>query len=458
MFSSTKNHHILLFTLLVIICTAGTGSLIIYIADSGQPSGRLAGFLVIAVILSAIMAALVGRWLSSMSVRPVNRLVRIIQKMADGEFNQQITVDSTDEIGKLAVVLRQMTERQQERVDVITTDRDRLAVILYQMGDAVFIVDEQNRIVLSNPAAERIFQFPQTEMSKHTFIEIVKDHELDAVVQRCKATQKQQISFVESRPARQFLGVMAAPMPAKSGYLVVIQDLTRLRRLETVRRDFVANVSHELRTPIASIKALSETLSDGAIEDPSVARNFLAKINTESEKLAQMVEELVELSQIESGQAALNSAPSRINEPIEHAVSRLKPLADRAGLTLKTAITPDLPQAMMDKDRIEQVLVNLIHNAIKFTHPMGKITVSAALEHGKIFVSVADTGIGISEDDLPRVFERFYKTDKSRRSGGTGLGLSIAKHVVQAHGGDISVASQQGKGSTFTFTIPISNI
>jgi two-component system phosphate regulon sensor histidine kinase PhoR len=217
----------------------------------------------------------------------------------------------------------------------------------------------------------------------------------------------------------------------------------------------VRKTAHELRTPIASIKALSETLTDGAIEDRAVARSFLEKINTESDKLSQMVQELVELSQIESGQAALNKTVSEINEPIEHAVSRLRPLADRAGVTLKTEVTPELPSIMLDKERIEQVLVNLIHNAIKFTRPTGKIIVSAILQDRRIVVSVADTGTGISEDDLPRIFERFYKTDKSRRSGGTGLGLSIAKHIIQGHGGEISAHSEQGKGSTFVFTLPV---
>jgi two-component system phosphate regulon sensor histidine kinase PhoR len=209
------------------------------------------------------------------------------------------------------------------------------------------------------------------------------------------------------------------------------QDLTRLRRLETVRRDFVANVSHELRTPIAAIRALAETLTEGAIEDKDVARDFLHKINNEVDKLSQMVKELVELSQIESGQTTLNKSLNNIGGPIAQTVNRLKPLAERAGLILKMEINPDLPQVMIDKDRIEQVLVNLVHNAIKFTHPMGRITISASQQNHYVIVSVIVTGIGISEDDLPRIFERFFKTDRSRRSGGTGLGLSIAKHIVR---------------------------
>jgi two-component system phosphate regulon sensor histidine kinase PhoR len=308
---------------------------------------------------------------------------------------------------------------------------------------------------MTNPAAEKIFQTAQATILERTFIEAVHDYEIDNILQQAMTSHRQQTGFIESRPTKQFLGVIATPLPGRSDFLVIVQDLTNLRRLETVRRDFVANVSHELRTPLASLKALSETLLEGALDDPAVAAEFLNKIDVEVDKLSQMVQELMQLSQIESGQTVLKKSPEAISEVINSAINRLQSLAERAGLDLKTEVNPELPPVSIDKERIEQVLINLIHNAIKFTPSGGKIRVSAVKQGNKITVAVADTGIGIPEDDLPRMFERFYKTDKSRKSGGTGLGLSIAKHIVQAHGGEISVQSQEGKGSTFSFSLPL---
>ena len=259
------------------------------------------------------------------------------------------------------------------------------------------------------------------------------------------------------RSKRQLLGVIATPFQEDSGCLLLIQDLTELRKLETVRRDFIANLSHELRTPIASLKALGETLHEGAIDQPSVARDFVGKMNVEVDRLAQMVQEMGELSRIESGEAPLQKAPVNVADVAARAAEQAEipgrscRIADEAGYRLWTA------SVSADEARIEQVLVNLIHNAIKFTPPGGRITVSAKAEGDKLIVSVSDTGVGIPEDDLPRVFERFYKADRARAGGGTGLGLAIAKHVVEAHGGRIWVESVEGRGATFSFSIPLAS-
>jgi two-component system phosphate regulon sensor histidine kinase PhoR len=289
----------------------------------------------------------------------------------------------------------------------------------------------------------------------YTFAEVVRDYELDGILQRCLKTKQQQMGTVETSPRKQFLGVIATPLEDEGGCLLLVQDLTEIRRLETVRRDFVANTSHELRTPIASLKALTETLQSGAIEDSAVAKDFLAKMNTEVDKLTQMVLELGELSRIESGESPIDMRPFDITQTIEQAVERLRAQADRAELSLTIDTSSNLPQALGDRDRVEQVLVNLIHNAIKFTPSGGIIDLSVKLEGNSIKVSVADSGIGIPEDDLPRVFERFYKADKARAGGGTGMGLAIAKHIIEAHGGRVWAESVEGKGSTFNFTLPL---
>jgi len=231
--------------------------------------------------------------------------------------------------------------------------------------------------------------------------------------------------------------------------------LTELRRLERVRRDFIANISHELRTPLSNLKLLGETLSEGAVNDPEVAHDFLTKIGVEVDKLSQMVSELAELSRIESGEAPLHKVPADINAIINRAAMRMRALAERSSLSLEIYPAASLPLASVDAERLEQVLVNLMHNAIKFTPPGGRVSIASQLTGDRIELAVCDTGIGISPDDLPRIFERFYKADKSRSSGGTGLGLAIAKHLVKGHGGDIWAESKPSQGTTFRFTLPV---
>jgi two-component system phosphate regulon sensor histidine kinase PhoR len=323
------------------------------------------------------------------------------------------------------------------------------------MGDGIFVVDSDSKVTTVNRAAQRILQLSENEVLGSTFVEAVRDYELDDILQRCLKTKEQQVGTVETSPRKQFLRVIATPLEDGGGCLLLLQDLTEPRRLETMRRDFVANISHELRTPSASIKALAETLRDGAIDDPSVAKDFMTKINAEVDKLIQMVQELGELSRIESGDAPIQKKPFDMAEAVEQAAGRLKAQADRAGLSLSIELVSPLPQALGNRDRVEQVLVNLIHNAIKFTPPGGRVSISAKAEGNNLLVSVADNGVGISADDLPRIFERFYKADRARTGGGTGLGLAIAKHIVEAHSGRIWAESVEGKGSTFSFTLPL---
>lgn len=408
---------------------------------------------VIAVALGMLLAFQVTR----ITVDPIRRLTAASKEMAEGNLNQEITVASRDEVGDLARAFNRMAARLKEAMNLVTAERDRIAIVLQSMGDAIFVVDRDGRVTMTNKAAEKVLDIPRDAAIGRHFIEAVRDHEVDALLQQCLEKKEQHTGLVEGRARKRLLGVIATPFVEESGCLLLIQDMTELRKLETVRRDFIANLSHELRTPIASLKALGETLRDGAIEQPSVAREFLDKINLEVDRLAQMVQEMGELSRIESGVAPLQKTPADVAEVVDRAVGRLEAQADRAGLKLETRIASDLPRVPADQARMEQVLVNLIHNAIKFTPSGGRITVSAKAEGDKLVVSVSDTGIGISEDDLPRVFERFYKADRARAGGGTGLGLAIAKHVVEAHGGRIWVESIEGKGSTFSFTLPLAS-
>ena len=417
--------------------------------------GQISRTIIGVAAIAAIIAVLVAMQISRATTEPVKELTQMSKKMAEGELDQKIRISSKDEVGELAGAFNQMAANLKEMVALLTTERDRMFAILSRMSDAIFVVDGDAKVTMMNREAEAIFKISQDKTLGRTFIEIVHDYELDELVKHCLSTEEQQTGFVEDKSQKKFLRVIATPLQDEAGCLVLLQDLTELRKLEAIRRDFISNVSHELRTPISSLKALAETLYEGAIDDPSVSRDFLERINIEVDRLARMVQELGELSRIESSEVCLEKTLVDLTDVVERAVGRLGAQASRAGINLEIEPHPALPRVMAEEDRVEQVLVNLIHNAIKFTSAGGEIHVSARVEDDKILVSVADTGIGIPAEDLPRIFERFYKVDKARTGGGTGLGLAIAKHIIEAHGGKIWTESVEGKGSTFNFTLPV---
>jgi two-component system phosphate regulon sensor histidine kinase PhoR len=313
-----------------------------------------------------------------------------------------------------------------------------------------------------NPAAAHLFEIKPEAAVGRSLIELTHDHELHAAL-RTTLTTPIDWQRLEIEVGRNNILAVVTEVPNPAGGaptgLVVLQNVTELRRLERARRDFVANIGHEIRTPLTSIKLLVETLSTAIDEDPESAKGFLQRIDVEVDGLTQLVRELLELSRIESGRVQLNRRAVPVTDLLERAAIRLRTQATRAGLMLVVESGEDVPAANADAERVEQVLVNLLHNAIKFTNPGGLITLHAEPHPEGVLISVSDTGVGIPPDDLPRIFERFYKVDKSRtgsrdRESGTGLGLAIAKHLVQAHGGQIWVESSLDEGTTFFFTLP----
>jgi len=284
-------------------------------------------------------------------------------------------------------------------------------------------------------------------------MDVVRDHEtIDAIASA--GSDADSVAHIERTDPPRFQRVVARRL-ADGELLLVIQDLTNLRRLQTVRRDFVANVSHELRTPLASLKAMAETLEAGAIDDHDAARDFVRRMGTEIDDLARLVEELLLIGRLESGQPVV--APTVVSAAalLDGARERLGPLAERAQVRLVVDRPERVPMVVADPERIGQVFANLVHNATKHTPTGGEIRLSAAPDGKVVVFTVRDTGDGIAAADVDRIFERFYKSDRSRADGGSGLGLSIAKHIVEAHGGVIRAASAgPGRGATFTFTLP----
>ncbi len=420
--------------------------------ESAIGNARLTIFVALGVGAVAVIvsAALIAR----MITRPVRRMTRAARRIASGEMHQAIPVDSQDEVGQLGHAFNEMSRSVRDSMAAISEERGKLATVFASVTDGLAMVDAEGQLALANPAVERLFGFKESAMLGQPLIRAVRDDEIDGALKECLRTRREQTVQVGAASGR-FLRVIAVPLERPYGALLVIQDLTEMRSLQTTRREFVANVSHELRTPLTGIKAIVETLQDGAIDDRQVAADFLAKIDAEVDRMSQMVSELIELSRIESGGIELKLEPVDLNEVARHVIARFTPLAERAGVSLSADLADGLPAVSADRERIEQVLINIVHNAIKFTPSGGKATIVTRPAPDAVSVAVTDTGIGISREDLPHIFERFFKADRSRSSGGTGLGLAIAKHTVQAHHGTISVASEEGRGSTFTFTLPL---
>lgn len=335
-------------------------------------------------------------------------------------------------------------------------------VVAYS-ADAFVITDGNRRVVHFSPVAERIFEVPADKALGKPFIEAVRDPDLDLLLRAGLSSRAAVTGSVRLAGSQKLLEATAAPIvdDAEASYvLVAIKDVTELRKLEAARREFVANISHELRVPLAAIKAMVETLQDGALSDREAAGRFLSRIDAEIDNLTQLVRELLELSRIESGQTELRLAPSDVNQLLRKATERLRAQAQQQAVQVAVEGLPGDPKVGLDEDRVGQVVLNLLHNAVKFTPSGGQVAVRARRDFDGatpvLSISVQDTGIGIPEEDLPRIFERFYKVDKARKRGeGSGLGLAIAKHIVQAHGGRIWAESTEGKGSTFTFTLPM---
>jgi two-component system phosphate regulon sensor histidine kinase PhoR len=325
------------------------------------------------------------------------------------------------------------------------------------MTDGVILVNGEGSVTLINPSAEKMFSTNLDGTQGDSLIEVVRQYQIVDLWKKTLESGKTQTTTIQTSLEKENIQVIASLLGAvlPGEVLLLFQDLTLLRKLETIRKDFVSNISHELRTPLASLKALSETLQNGALQDSNVSTKFLKQMDDEIDNLTQMVQELLELSKIESGRVPLEKKNYPIEEVIFRPVERMRLQAERSGISIETDITSTLPNLNVDLMRIQQVFVNLIHNAIKFTPPGGRITVSAIKESNRIIFSITDTGIGIPPGDLERIFERFYKSDRSRSTGGTGLGLSISKHIIEAHGGSIWVESIQSEGSTFYIALPL---
>jgi len=411
----------------------------------------------IAFLIGAIAGAAIAVLLATAYLLRPLRVVRDnAAHIAAGDFGARIRQRPPGPAGQMADALNRVAERFEEQMETASEGQSRLAAALNSSVDPVSALDREGRILFANVAFEETFGRRLEAVAGKPFAYVLADEDVIDAIRASREQGLRKISVIE-QPGRRFFQVVTTPIAGGGEWavLIVFHDLTDVQRTEQIRRDFVANVSHELRTPLAALKSVVETLAGGALEDESVAHEFLRRADAEVDRLVQLVEELLELSRIESGDQPLTLRETDVAALLAEAAERLRPQAERANLNLALELSADLGAARIDGARIERAALNLLHNAIKFTPSGGKVTLAAWRDDGSIVVQVRDTGAGIAQSDLSRIFERFYKVDQSRASGGSGLGLALVKHAVEAHGGSVHVESEQARGSVFSFRIPI---
>ncbi len=407
-------------------------------------------------VLSAALALLLGLWVARRIARPIRDLTNVVGRMSRGDLDARLIPTTQDEVGTLTEEFNAMGDTLRATIRSLEEERGRSAVVLETMADGVLIIGADNRVQLANAAALQMLGYAGDAPQGRTLAEVVRHHQLVALWNQSRSENAQVAGLVEFGAEGPYIYAIITPLTNEDdhGGLLLMQDQTEIRLADRMRREFVGNVSHELRTPLASIKALADTLQDTVEDDPVASRRFLAKMDAQIDTMTQMVSELLELSRIESGQVPLHLTAARPMDLVMPRVDQLRPQAERKEITLEVEVPEELPRVMADPERAGQVLTNLLHNAIKFTQPSGRVRVWAEEGEGEVIFGVADNGPGIPPYVLPRIFERFYKSDRSRTGGGTGLGLAIAKHLVAAHGGRIWVESELGVGSTFCFALP----
>lgn len=413
----------------------------------------------ITLVLLAAASMLIAQWLS----KPIKEIQLGAQRFSRGELGTRLAIPSAEELGELAKTLNSMAETLDDRIHTITHQKNELNAILTSMNEGVVAVDQSERIISINPAAARLLNVEEKKVNGRWLHDIVRNSALQSFVKdTLSSTNKTETDFVFSSPDGDlFIQAYGAGLDndkgEEKGAVLVLNDITKIRRLESIRRDFVANVSHELRTPLTSIKGFIETICAGSYKLPQEVSQFLQIIASKTERLCSIVDDILSLSSIERDHEHrdINFQPTELAPVLEEALKTCGYKAEAKRIALSLTCSPDCT-AYVNAPMIEQAVVNLIDNAIKYSEEGKRITVSAFLGEHSTVIQVSDQGIGIPFDHLDRIFERFYRIDKarSRKFGGTGLGLSIVKNIVNAHGGRVTVESAPGKGSTFSIHIP----
>jgi two-component system, OmpR family, phosphate regulon sensor histidine kinase PhoR len=411
-------------------------------------------------LLILLLAGAIAFFISRSLTDRIERLREFSRRVAEGDFRPLPSDGKGDTLEALGSSLNQTAARLDRTIRSLTEERNLSSAILGSMVEGVAVVNGAERLVFANPGFTEILGLDIPPVSGSSLLEIVRQRELIEAVRAVLAGEPRVESEIVTGTLRQhFFAATVASVRAgeTSGAVIVLHDITALRKLERIRRDFVANVSHEFRTPLTAIQGFSETLIAGAINDPNNRDRFLAIILDHSRRLARLTEDLLRLSEMDAERLELEISRASVSQLVESCYETAQRRAAERGLILSLDLPDALPDVAGDNRRLQEVLQNLLDNAIQYTLPDGKIVLSADTRGDEVILTVSDSGIGIPQSDQPRIFERFYRVDaaRSREAGGTGLGLAIAKHLIEAHGGRIWVESEIGVGSRFHFSVPI---
>jgi two-component system phosphate regulon sensor histidine kinase PhoR len=406
------------------------------------------GFVGIAVVAAAVMF-LVAREIT----QPLREIRLVADWVAAGDFTRKAQTRAPDEIGHVAAALNRMTDELSARLERLRGERSKLEAMISSMEEGVIPLDLDGRIEGANAAARTLFELRDAPLGLRLW-EVVRLPGLEEATQKALKERVPVRDSFEVGP--RVLSVRLSPVSDGQGVVLVAHDITEDRRYDTLRREFVANVSHELRTPLSVVQGYTETLLEGAWKDDKSAQEFLGIIDKNVRRLSAIVSDLLDLSKLESGGRVLEPRPVDVKALVERVTEAFRPVAERKRQQLTQEVEPRAGTVQADGALLERALSNLVENALKYTPEAGRVRVTAGSDGGQVSLTVEDNGMGIPEADLPRVFERFYRVDKSRSRdlGGTGLGLSIVKHIIQLHGGTISVRSSVGAGSSFTIRLP----
>lgn len=444
--------------------TSGNVPIIVRLAlpleDMNEPLGQFLKQVLLWSVLILVLAGTVSLLVSRSFTDRVERLRAFSRRVAEGDFRPLPSDGRGDALEALGSSLNQTATRLDRTIQTLKEERNLSSAILGSMVEGVAVVNGGERLVFANPGFAEILGLDVPPVSGSPLLEVVRQTELIGAVRRVLSGEPRVEAEIATGTLRQryFAATVAAVRAGEtSGAVIVLHDITELRKLERIRRDFVANVSHEFRTPLTAIQGFAETLLSGAKDDPQNSERFLGIILEHSRRLARLTEDLLKLSQMDADRLELEVRRISVTQFVESCFETAQRRAAEKELTLSLDLPGRLPDISGDARRLQEVLQNLLDNAIQYTLPGGKIVLSADTRDGEVVFTVEDTGIGIPQSDQPRIFERFYRVDaaRSREAGGTGLGLAIARHLIEVHGGRIWVESELGAGSKFHFSVPV---
>lgn len=418
-----------------------------------------------AMVIALIITVVLGFFIARSITVPINDVTEKAEKMAQGDFSQEVSVKSDDEIGRLAEMFNLLRQQLNLTLSEISNEKSKLETILKYMADGLIAVDLSGRIIHANAAAMAMLNFTADDMENKHYDSIIGDYNDNLIFEKLRENSREGgVADIFSYGGSTFsvrYDRFKDENARDVGIIMILQDITERQKLENMQMDFVANVSHELRTPLTTIKSYTETLLTGRVDDRETENQFLSIIDTEADRMNRLVKDLLQLSRLDYDQEKWNKKESNLISLLKSAVTKVEMTAKNKNQHLNCIFDDSQKiMAVIDKDRIEQVLMNVLSNAIKYTQEGGRIDIDA-LQAGKdAQLIVADNGIGIPEKELSRVFERFFRVDKarSRAMGGTGLGLSISKQIIEEHNGSIEIESKEGKGTRVTITLPLVHV